>query len=460
MALSPADERAAAALQALEGRSSRGSAGDLERTGMKLGLERITGLLDVLGNPHQGLEGVLVAGTNGKGSVCALVDSMARAAGLRTVMMTKPHLVSWTERITLNGQPITDAALADLIDRVIDAADRMPAELGRPSVFEVLTAAGILTARAEQPDILVTEVGLGGRLDSTNVLDLGVAVVTGIALDHRAELGDDIDGIAAEKAAIIKAGNDVVTGAVGSPLAVIRQRAAQAGARSFVALGEDLAISGEEHGRAGVSAAIGTPPLRVATPLIGGFQVHNLGVAVAACRALSRRGRDIPDDAIVAGGAAVHWPGRMQWLDGAPALLIDGGHNPAAVAAMAEAAAPLCRGRRTVAVFGAMADKDVGPMLTALRGLTGEVVFTQPASPRAVPAAELAGRWGGPSSSAPSVAEALTTARSLAGPDGVVVACGSLYLAGEALQAATVLGWGGGSERPVPRRPGPRRAWP
>ena len=443
MALSPPYERAAAALQALEGRPSRGSASDLERTGMKLGLERITALLSALDDPHRGLQGALVAGTNGKGSVCALVDSMARAAGLRTVMMTKPHLVSWTERITVNGSPVSDETFADLIDRVVVAAKRMPSDLGSPTVFEVLTAAGILAARDQEPDILITEVGLGGRLDSTNVLDLGVAVVTGIAVDHRAELGDDLDGIAAEKAAIIKPGNDVVSGATGSPLSVIRRRATEVEARSFVALGFEVAFTGEECGRSGVAAAIGTPPLHVTSPLIGGFQARNLAVAVTVCRALTSRGPAIPDHAVLTGAAAVRWPGRMQWMEGSPPLLIDGAHNPAAVGAMAEAAAPLCSGHRTVAVFGAMADKDVPAMLDALRPLTTEVVFTEPASPRAVPVSELVRLWGAPSATAPTVAEALATAQALAGPNGVVVVCGSLYVAGEALEAADSLGWDG-----------------
>jgi dihydrofolate synthase/folylpolyglutamate synthase len=438
VAVNQAYQRAVAALGGLEGR------------GMKLGLERIEALLNALDNPHRGLAGVLVAGTNGKGSVCALVESMARAAGLRTVMMTKPHLVSWTERVAVNGEPIADEAFAELIDRVLAAAARLPAEMTGPTVFEVLTAVGILAACDLRPDVLVTEVGLGGRLDSTNVLDLGVAVVTGIALDHRADLGDDPDGIAAEKAAIIKPGNDVVTAATGSPLAVIRRKAATAGAASFSAVGTDLLFTGQDRAHAGVaieldqdaSAQPHEPALRVATPLIGAFQERNLAVAAQVCLVLRRRGQPIPDEAITTGAATVHWPGRMQWIDGAPALLVDGCHNPDAVAAMVASAFQLCAGRRTVAVFGAMSDKDVTGMLAALRPLTSDVVFTQPASDRALTPAQLATTWAAPSSSAPNVATALTRARDLAGPTGVVVACGSLYIAGEALEAAPALGWG------------------
>jgi dihydrofolate synthase/folylpolyglutamate synthase len=414
------------ALEALEGR------------GMRLGLERIEALVGVLGNPHRGLRGVLVAGTNGKGSVCALLESMARAASLRTVMLTKPHLLSWCERIALDGRAIAEQGFADLIARVLDAAERVPDTLGSPTVFEVVTAAGILAARDAQPDVLICEVGLGGRLDSTNILDLGVAVITGIAVDHTAELGRDIAGIAAEKAAIIKRGNDVVTGAQGMALTVIRAAAEHAAADSCVAVGNDVAWRGEECGHRGVAVDIDDPPLHVTAPLIGGFQLGNVATAAYAARVLTRRGLSIPDEAISRGAATVRWPGRMQWLDGSPALLIDGCHNTEAVAAMVAAARPLCEGRHTVAVFGAMADKEIDAMLNALRPLTGDVVFTAPATARAADAVDLARRWGTGASTAADVAAALRMAGDSAGPDGVVVACGSLYVAGEALEALGV----------------------
>ena len=409
--------------------------GRLEGRGMKLGLEGIEALLAALGQPQRGLRGVLVAGTNGKGSVCALVESMARVAGHRTVMLTKPHLLSWCERIAVSGEPVPEQRFADLIARVLDAAARIEGDLGSPTVFEVVTAAGVLAAAEAQPDVLVCEVGLGGRLDSTNVLDLGVAVVTGIALDHREQLGDDVSAIAAEKAAIIKPGNDVVTAAEGEALGVIRAAAERARADSFTVVGGDAPWHGDDSARRGVAIAVGDPPLRVATPLIGAFQMRNLGVAVQVARVLGRRGLRIPDDAIVRGATGVTWPGRMQWIEGSPALLVDGCHNTAAVAAMVAAATPLCRDRHTVAVFGAMADKDLGDMVAALRPLTADVVFTAPATARAADPTELAALWGPGAHVSAGVAAALVAASDSAGPDGVVVVCGSLYVAGEALAA-------------------------
>jgi dihydrofolate synthase / folylpolyglutamate synthase len=404
--------------------------------GMKLGLERIEALLEVLGDPHGGMRGALVAGTNGKGSVCAIVESMGRAAGRRTVLLTKPHLLSWCERIAVDGEPVAEQRFADLIAEVLEGAARLHGGLGSPTAFEVVTAAGILAARDARPDLLICEVGLGGRLDSTNVLDLGVAVVTGIAVDHRDQLGDDLAGIAAEKAAIIKAGNDVVTGADGVALAVVRAAADRVGASSLAAVGTDLPWRGFERGRDGVGVEIDDPPLRLATPLIGAVQAHNLAVAAHVARVLDRRGVSIPDGSLVRGAATVRWPGRMQWVDGSPDLLLDGCHNPEAVAAMVAAAAPLCSGRRTVIVFGAMADKDLGAMVAALRPLGDAVIFAAPSSSRAANPATLAALWGSDADTAPNVASALALARRSAGRDGVVVACGSLYVVGEVLEAA------------------------
>jgi dihydrofolate synthase / folylpolyglutamate synthase len=407
----------------------------LEGRGMKLGLDGIDALLRALDEPQRGLRGVLVAGTNGKGSVCALVESMARAAGRSTVLLTKPHLLSWCERIALDGEPIAEQRFASLVARVLDAAAHIDGDLGSPTVFEVLTAAGILAARESGPDLLICEVGLGGRLDSTNILDLGVAVVTGIALDHREQLGDDVTAIAAEKAAIIKPGNDVVSAATGEALSVVRAAAERAGAASFTAVGDATSLRADDLGRAGLAIAIDDPPLRVATPLIGAFQARNLAVATRVARVLDRRGVAIPDEAIVRGAGAVRWPGRMQWIDGSPSVLVDGCHNTEAVTAMVAAARPLCRGRRTVAVFGAMADKDLADMVAALRPLTTDAFFAAPASGRAAEPGPLAAMWGPGAQIAPSVASALAAAADTAGGDGVVVACGSLYVAGEVLDA-------------------------
>jgi dihydrofolate synthase/folylpolyglutamate synthase len=399
--------------------------------GIMPGLERTRALLAALGNPHAGLRGTLVAGTNGKGSVCATVDSVCRAAGYRTVLLTSPHLVSYTERIVRDGVPITETDFGALVTRVWDAAEALPEEL-QPTGFEALTAAGILAAREADAEVLVCEVGLGGRLDSTNVLDLGVAVVTNVALDHQDLLGETIPEIAREKAAIIKPGNLAVTGASEPGLAEVRSRAAAVGA-TLTVVGEDVAFTGRFAGLRGVEVATvfdGTS-ISVTAPLRGAFQVANIATAVAVCDALRSTGIAIDRSAVVHGCQEVRWPGRMDWIESEPPLLIDGAHNPAGMAAMVASARELIGRRRCVAVFAAMRNKDVESMAAGLAQLTREVVVTAPAVERATPPADLARLFDPPAEIAGDVNTALDRARQLAGRDGVVVVCGSLYLAGE-----------------------------
>jgi dihydrofolate synthase/folylpolyglutamate synthase len=401
--------------------------------GIMPGLERTRALLAALGNPHLGLRGVLVAGTNGKGSVCATVDAVCRAAGHRSVLLTSPHLQSYTERIVRNGESVTETEFAALVGTVDEAARRLPEEL-QPTGFEVLTAAGILAARQADADVLVCEVGLGGRLDSTNVLDLGVAAVTNVALDHQDLLGSTIPEIAREKAAIIKPGNLAVTGATEPALRVVRARAAEVGA-TLTVVGGDVAFSGRSAGMAGVTVdtLFDGRPLTLRSPLRGDFQVANVATAVAICDALRQTGIAIDGAAVARGAADVTWRGRMDWIEGKPPLLIDGAHNPAGMAAMVASARDLIGGRRCVAIFAAMRNKDSASMAAALGELTREIVVTAPAVERASPPADLSGLFDPPAEIAADVATALARARSRAGRDGVVVVCGSLYLAGEVL---------------------------
>jgi dihydrofolate synthase/folylpolyglutamate synthase len=401
--------------------------------GIMPGLERTRAMLAALGNPQTGLRGALVAGTNGKGSVCATVDAICRAAGHRSVLLTSPHLSSYCERFVRDGAPITEAEFASLLARVWDAAEALPDEL-QPTGFEVLTAAGILVAREADADVLVCEVGLGGRLDSTNVLDLGIAAVTNVALDHQDLLGETIPEIAREKAAIIKPGNRAVTGASEPGLTAIRARATEVGAPLTV-VGIDVPFEGRSAGMRGVlvDSVFDGRPISVHAPLRGAFQVANVATAIAVCEALRDSGIAIDAGAVARGCEAVRWPGRMDWIEGAPPLLIDGAHNPAGMAAMVAAARELIGERHCVAVFAAMRNKDVESMAAGLAGLTREIIVTAPAVERATPPADLARLFEPPAEVAGDVRTALQHARHRAGRDGVVVVCGSLYLAGEVI---------------------------
>ena len=402
------------------------------RFGIVPGLERTRWLLDRLGDPHRGLAGVLIAGTNGKGSVAALIDSMARAAGRRTALLAKPHLVRWGERIVLDGEPLDEGRFGTLAEEVLGAAGQAPPG-EHPTQFEILTAMGFLAAARHRAETVICEVGMGGRLDSTNVADLGGCVITNIALDHREWLGDSVEAIAAEKAGIIKSGDWVVTASTEPARSVIAERAGSVGARLLVLeAGRDW--RGTRRGRSGVEveldAAGGPPtgrPVAIRSPLLGLVQMENLAVAATAATLLG-----IPAASIVAGAASVRWPGRLQWVDGTPPLLLDGAHNPAALAALRPEVTALAGGRRVVALFGAMADKQLDEMLPRVAQMADEVVVTSVGGGRAASAALLAEMLGGGTAVEP-VAAALSEARHRAGRSGLVLVCGSLALVGAVL---------------------------
>jgi len=416
------------------------------RFGISLGLTRIEALLDELGNPQRQLRGALVAGTNGKGSVVALAGSVLQEAGLRVGSMPKPHLVSYRERIAVDGHPISRQRFAAAIGAVMPAVERVTARLGPPTEFEALTAAAFRELAHENVDLALVEVGLGGRLDATNVLDPGVAVITNVQHDHEKLLGSTLAAIGAEKAAIIKPGDLAVTGA---------------GARGRAPILERCAVLAVPLRRAGPSQPYGAavqqagwdglvvdawtpagrlPGLRVG--LLGSHQAANAAVALAMLDALAedaaRRGDSLSIDetTIRRGFAAARWPGRLELLEDAELgrILLDGAHNPAGARALARALGELGLHRFPL-VFGAMRGKRVSAVLRALAPLEPRAVFTSVQDAGAVPPEELRRRWqrlgarGGRVASTPEAA--IHLARGLRGePQQPVVVAGSLYLVG------------------------------
>jgi dihydrofolate synthase / folylpolyglutamate synthase len=405
----------------------------LGRFGIKLGLERTEALLHALGDPQELFQGVLVAGTNGKGSVCAMVSSVLQAAGYRVGLMPKPHLISYTERIQVDQRPIAEADFAALLTELQPAINKVAAELGPPTEFEILTSAAFYYFARAGIDLLVCEVGLGGRLDSTNVLDLGVNVITNIALDHTQHLGSTLEAIAAEKAGILKRDSIAITGAQPPALAVIEAKARDQQI-PLLRLGQEIELSAIDKGWSGVQATVTTPggtyrDLRI--PLLGVYQADNAALAVASIDALRSRGWDISDGALRDGLARTRWPGRLEVIDRDPIVLVDGAHNPAGLERSLEAAQKLAKRRPLVIVFGAMGDKDLPSMLALLRSANAPVIFSRIDWHRAAPPALLAEQFHGQSETAQSSAEALSRAREKAGRDGIVFVCGSLYLVGE-----------------------------
>jgi dihydrofolate synthase/folylpolyglutamate synthase len=412
----------------------------LGRFGIKLGLERTEALLHALGDPQELFQGVHVAGTNGKGSVCAMVASVLQSAGYRVGLMPKPHLVSYTERIQVDQRPIAEADFAALLTELQPVIGKVASELGPPTEFEILTSAALYYFARAGIDLLVCEVGLGGRLDSTNVLDLGVSVITNIALDHTQHLGSTLEAIAAEKAGILKPDSIAITGAQPPALAIIDAAAARKQI-PLLRLGQEIQLTAIDREWAGIQATVTTPAgtykdLRV--PLLGLYQAENAALAVAAVDGLRSRGWDISDGALRDGLARTRWPGRLEVIDRNPIVLVDGAHNPAGLERSLEAVQKLATGRPIVIIFGAMRDKDLPSMLALVRRAGAFVIFSRIDWHRAAPPAVLAELYGGESELAESSAEALDRARERAGRDGIVFGCGSLYLVGELKRAMSM----------------------
>ncbi len=405
----------------------------LGRFGMKLGTERTRAILDRMGNPERDLPGALIAGTNGKGSTGACLASILECAGHRVGFMPKPHLISYAERIQVNRQPISEIAFVQTLEAVKPVLDAVAADLGQATEFEMLTVLAVAYL-APKVDRLVCEVGLGGRLDATNALDLGVAVVTNVDLDHQKYLGDTIAQIAAEKAAIIKPRNQVVTGCEGSALEVVERRAEIVGAEVW-RLGGDIRIESTSRGWDGHLIAVAGPGFEhtdLDLPLVGDYQPANAALAVASAHALDK----ISDDAVRRGLASTRWPGRLQVISHRPRVILDGGHNPAAMTKAGASLRRLIGSERLVTLFAMLSERDPVQLLGALRTLNPyAVVFTEPASAagHAVPADELAAMYGATAAAVVPAEAALERAQELAGREGNVLVCGSLYLVGEIL---------------------------
>lgn len=396
-----------------------------------LKLDRMRALSAALGDPHLAVPAIHVAGSKGKGSITRMAASILTAAGLRTGAFTSPHLISPNERIAVDRVPISDADLALALWRVSRAEADLPPELvdrfGMPTYFEAITAAAFDHFAHAHCDAAVYEVGLGGRLDSTNIVQPKVCVLASIELEHTEILGDTLSKIAYEKAGILKPGVPAIcTPNPPEVLDVFRAQAEEIGAPLRV-LGDDLPF---EHRVDNWHAVVGTSidghtltDLR--SPLPGAHQAANTAAAVAACMVML--GNRLSDDAIAEGLESTPRDGRMEVIARAPMVIIDGAHTPASLRATL-AALPQYDGQLVV-LFGCAKDKDTEGMLTLLRNTRARVVFTE-AGPRARPAHELAAVFDQPCESKPDVAAALATARSLAGANGVVLCCGSFMIAG------------------------------
>jgi dihydrofolate synthase/folylpolyglutamate synthase len=424
------------------------------RFGIRLGLGRTRGLLEALGHPEHGIRGALIGGTNGKGSVVALVGACLAAQGYRAGETPKPHLVTYRERIRVGGQPISPDDFVRLVRAGLPAADRVARRHGPPTEFEMLTALAFRHFADVGVDLAVVEVGLGGRLDATHAWDGGVAAITNVDLDHTEHLGPTVKAIAREKAAIIMPGDRAISGASGEALEPIRRRARRAGVR-LVEVAPVPVLAADRHGLIVELPGLGS----VRVGLLGRHQAANIAVADAVLDALAAAGiASVGPAARMSGYAAARWPGRLELLampgagaHGADAeVLLDGAHNPAGARTLAAAldelrpelrgfaaGAPASASAPVTLVIGIMRDKDVDGVIAEL-GTSGalagaRVIATAVPDARALEPGLLASRWlaafpGADVQRASDPSAALDLA--LATAEGPVVVAGSLYLVG------------------------------
>ena len=394
---------------------------------------RTRNLLAALGDPHKQLRFVHVAGTNGKGSTAAMMASCLQAAGYRVGLYTSPFINRFNEGSQINAVQIQDEELVKLVEQVKPAADAME---DVPTEFEIITALGMLYFAQQKCEIVVLEVGLGGTLDSTNVIDAPeCAVITALGMDHVKELGPTLADIAAAKAGIIKPGSPVVSyGGVPEADAVIARTAEEKHAPLTVVDFSRLNVEG------GSLDAVtfdfdGLDGIRL--PLIGSYQPKNAALAITTLRVLRGRGWDIPDSAIRTGLERVSWPGRFELLRHAPAFLLDGSHNAHGMRATVQSLRDRFPGQKFVFLLSIMADKDVDEMLALLLPLAEQFVTVAAHTPRAMPAETLAEHIrarGGRAEAAADIPAGVARAVELGG-NGPVCALGTLYFSGDVRQA-------------------------
>ena len=396
----------------------------------KFGLERIRTLLQALGNPQDRCRFVHVAGTNGKGSTCAMIEAALRTEGRPTGLFISPHLNEPTERISISGQPVSAGRFTEAFNRVHATAEKLldggAIDL-HPTYFETVTAMGFLIFTEAPTDIVVLEVGLGGRLDATNVVHPQLSVITQIDFDHEAFLGISLPAIAGEKAGILKPGAPAVFSRQRPEVTpVLESRAAELGVP--VSRTSDWSVSDLElHARGSRFTLTGERTLHIECPLAGEHQVEN---SVTAAVALVRLG--VPDRTIELGIARARWPGRLEQISMNPEIVIDGAHNPAGARALAAYLARFYAGRRVRMIYGAMRDKAVEEVCGILFPRAAQVIVTAPQQPRALfPDAILRIAEHPDLRTAPSLREALDLV-SDATPEDAIFITGSLYLVGEA----------------------------
>jgi dihydrofolate synthase/folylpolyglutamate synthase len=403
---------------------------NLQKFGIKFGLSNTSNLLKALGNPQMGQRYIHIGGTNGKGSTAAFMASILREAGYRVGLYSSPHLVRFTERFKINGREISREKTVSLIHDLTGVFS----EDEPPTFFEATTALAIAHFAIEKTDISIMEVGMGGRLDATNVISPLISIITNISMDHQFHLGNTLLDIAGEKAGIIKQGVDVVTGVTQPSVTRLFEKIAREKKAPFYRLGKDTRYRSSKTGLFYYGEHHLYKNLKLG--LKGRFQARNAALALTAIERLTQKGIEVDPRAVYTGLKDADWPGRMQVVCEKPMIIVDGAHNSGAIRALAHAVKSGFEYGKLILVIGIMEDKDTGAIIRGIVPIANQVICTRPVYPRAAEPETLAvkAKWLNKSVKIiPRLKDALFQAKDTADPDDLILVTGSLFTAGEAL---------------------------
>lgn len=410
-------------------------------------LRRMDELLGRLGNPHLKARTVHIAGTKGKGSVAAMIASVLTASGYTTGLFTSPHLHVFNERIRVDDRLISEEELVAIVEKVKPAVTAVneKATYGRITTFELTTALGFVFFEIKGADFQVIEVGLGGRLDATNIVRPEVCVITSISRDHTEVLGEDLAGIAAEKAGIIKSDSPVVTAPQVGEVDAVIEKVCQSTGSKLVRVGSDVTWQspGFDSGRQALRVTGRLGNYDVSIPLLGQHQLINAAVAVAALEVLAEKGYSISPENIAVGLEKVNWPGRLQVLNRRPLVVVDGAHNPESARLLKQSLEQYFDFEKAILILGLSADKDIAGIVGELLPLFDEVIATHSIHPRALATAPILAefsRRGLEIKETADISIALPLALDMAGDKDLICVTGSLFVVAGAIEQAEALG--------------------
>jgi dihydrofolate synthase / folylpolyglutamate synthase len=409
-------------------------------------LKRLELLLDIMGNPHKDVKTVHIAGTKGKGSTAAMVASILKYSGYRVGLFTSPHLLTIRERIQVNNVLITEQEFADAVAGLVPAVEKINLEnrYGKLTTFEVLAAAAFVFFKRNSVEFQVLEVGLGGRLDATNVAYGDICVIASISLDHMEVLGDTEEKIAAEKAGIIKQGSTVINFPQKPEVTRVVQNVCREKGADLIQLGSDISwerTGGDFTGQQ-FTVKTGSNTYDLSIPLLGDHQLENASAAVAVAEALSNKGARISAENLTAGLGRVQWQGRLQFLRYSPDVVADGAHNPYSMKVLAAAVKKYFTFESCTVIFGTSNDKDISGMVAEIKALTDNVIVTRSNHPRAADLQTLAAEFqkqGIAATLSNTVEQAIQEALSKSGRHDLIVVTGSLFIVAEAIVWANSL---------------------